>query len=123
LLNVGPTAEGVIPKPSVDRLLAIGEWLEVNGEAIYGTKPGPIQGVPWCRSTAKPGKVYLHVFGWPEGGRIQIASPGKVLGAYLLSDASRASLPCTQQEDDIVISGPTAAPDEIDTVVVLTIEG
>ena len=44
LLNVGPTAEGVIPQPSVERLLAMGEWLEVNGEAVYGTEPRPDPG-------------------------------------------------------------------------------
>jgi len=39
LLNVGPTAEGIIPKASVARLREIGAWLKVNGEAIYGTSP------------------------------------------------------------------------------------
>jgi len=38
LLNVGPTANGEIPEPSVERLAAIGDWLEVNGEAIYATE-------------------------------------------------------------------------------------
>lgn len=38
LLNVGPTAEGLIPQASVERLLAMGEWLEKNGEAIYQTE-------------------------------------------------------------------------------------
>jgi alpha-L-fucosidase len=38
LLNVGPTAEGLIPEPSVERLKAIGSWLEVNGDAIYHTE-------------------------------------------------------------------------------------
>lgn len=38
LLNVGPTAQGVIPQPSVERLHTIGEWLETNGEAIYETQ-------------------------------------------------------------------------------------
>jgi alpha-L-fucosidase len=38
LLNVGPTAEGEIPKPSVERLAEIGKWLKVNAEAIYATK-------------------------------------------------------------------------------------
>ena len=37
LLNVGPTSEGLIPEPSVERLHAIGEWLRVNSEAIYRT--------------------------------------------------------------------------------------
>ena len=38
LLNVGPTAEGLIPQPSVDRLKEIGKWLKVNKEAIYETE-------------------------------------------------------------------------------------
>ena len=38
LLNVGPTSEGLIPGPSVDRLKEIGDWIRINGEAIYGVK-------------------------------------------------------------------------------------
>ena len=40
LLNVGPTAEGIIPEESVERLGEIGKWLGKNGEAIYGNKKG-----------------------------------------------------------------------------------
>ena len=39
LLNVGPMADGTIPKPQVDRLKAFGAWLSDNGSAIYGAKP------------------------------------------------------------------------------------
>jgi len=38
LLNVGPTSEGLIPAASVERLKEMGEWIKVNGEAIYGVK-------------------------------------------------------------------------------------
>jgi len=38
LLNVGPTAEGIIPIASVDRLKEMGDWMKVNSEAIYSTK-------------------------------------------------------------------------------------
>ena len=38
LLNVGPTSEGLIPSPSVERLKEMGEWIKVNGEAIYGVR-------------------------------------------------------------------------------------
>ena len=41
LLNVGPMADGTIPPLMEERLLQIGAWLKVNGEAIYGTRPAP----------------------------------------------------------------------------------
>ena len=39
LLNISPKADGTIPQEQVDVLLAIGKWLETNGEAIYYTRP------------------------------------------------------------------------------------
>jgi alpha-L-fucosidase len=128
LLNVGPTAEGVIPQPSVDRLLTMGEWLQVNGEAVYGTTPGPIQGVDWCRSTAKPGAVYLHVFDWPERGQLRVKfedDQALPTGAYLLADKARTPLRSFVARDGktFVVEGPAEAPDAIDTVVVLTTGG
>jgi len=41
LLNVGPDANGVLPAPAVRRLKEIGRWMQVNGDAIYGTRPVP----------------------------------------------------------------------------------
>ena len=38
-LNVGPAADGIIPMLQQERLLDLGKWLEINGEAIYGTRP------------------------------------------------------------------------------------
>jgi alpha-L-fucosidase len=93
LLNVGPTAEGVVPQPSQDNLRAVGEWLKLNGEAIYGAGRSPFSeefgdyaanakgpdGKPlflarneW-RCTTKPGKLYFEIFrtgreGWTMPG-------------------------------------------------------
>lgn len=39
LLNIGPCADGTIPEPQVKRLLGLGEWLKINEEAIFGTRP------------------------------------------------------------------------------------
>ncbi len=121
LLNVGPTAEGIIPEASAERLRGVGKWLEANGEAVYGTRPGPVQGLDWCRSTAKPGAVYLHVLDWPHGGELLAPGVKGVKGAYLLGDASRAPLPVRETEEGTVVHGPAVAPDEMDTVVVLSV--
>jgi len=124
LLNVGPTSEGLIPQPSVERLAAMGEWIKVNGESIYGTTASPFGIVPWGRCTAKPGKVYLHIFDWPTNGKIEVVGlENKVKKAYLLADKKQAGLAVSQDEDNIVISVPEKAPDAIDTVVVLEIKG
>lgn len=124
LLNVGPTAEGLIPAPSVERLATIGQWMAVNGESIYGTGPSPFRKLKWGRCTTKPGKLYLHVFDWPEKGALVV--PGlsnTVKKSYLLSDAQQHALAVTQAENEVLILLPEAAPDPVDTVVVLDIEG
>jgi alpha-L-fucosidase len=122
LLNVGPTAEGVIPPPSVERLQAMGEWLAVNGEAVYGARPGPLQGLDWCRTTTRPGKVYLHVLQWPQGGKLVLpAAVGQVRHAYLLGDTAHVHVPVQPWEGAVTILGPATAPDATDTVVVLDV--
>lgn len=62
LLNVGPTAEGLIPQPSVERLEAMGKWLDTNGEAIYATERLPLkyeEGDP-VRYTQKKGQPFFY---------------------------------------------------------------
>lgn len=81
LLNVGPDATGTIPPASVERLQAVGRWLEVNGESIHGTRAGVFARLPWGRSTTRtlPDRrtaIYLHVFDWPQDGRLLV--PGLV---------------------------------------------
>jgi alpha-L-fucosidase len=61
LLNVGPTDRGTFPAAAIERLQGIGAWMSRNGEAIHGTTYGPIQGRSDLRSTAAPGRIYLHL--------------------------------------------------------------
>ena len=124
LLNVGPTAEGEIPKPSVDILLEVGKWLKANGESIYGAGAAPFDtpaDAPY-RCTYKPGKLYIHVLGWPWDGELRIFSvkdkikPGKV---FFLTDPSRGELAYKWDGEDLVIQVPEKSLDPIDTVIVL----
>lgn len=119
LLNVGPTAEGVIPQPSVERLEDMGAWLDVNGESIYGTRPGPIQGLDWCRSTRKEDKIYLHVFTWPQDGILDLPDLA-ISSAYLLADGEQSALTLQRRDGRLRIDAPAQPVDEACTVLVLT---
>ncbi|MCZ6493252.1 MAG: alpha-L-fucosidase, partial [Planctomycetota bacterium] len=124
LLNVGPTALGEIPPPSVERLKAIGDWMRVNGESIYGAGPSVFGGLEWGRCTTKPGKLYLHVFDWPSDGELHV--PGlknNVTSAHILGWANDIAVDRSNRGDDWIVHVPSDAPDPIATVIVLQIEG
>ncbi len=129
LLNVGPTAEGLIPVPSVERLAAMGRWLKTNGEAIYGTTASPFPVLGWGRATQKrmpdgTTRLYLHVFDWPKDGRLVVGGLlSEPTSAFLLGDASHARLPTGRDGDALVVTMPAAAPDAVDTVVVVDVKG
>lgn len=67
-MNVGPDGEGRIPPGSCEVLQRVGEWLEKNGESIYGTLPMPdtTYQIRWGKLTAGPGRLYLHVLEYPR---------------------------------------------------------
>ena len=123
LLNVGPSPDGVIPEPQVQRLREVGAWLKVNGESIYGTSTGPFKKSPaWGRATSRPGKLYLHVFNWPENGKLVVPMSNKVKAASLLAKPGQ-SLETTVTAEGVEIHLPAAAPDAIASVIALDIEG
>ena len=63
-INVGPTAAGIIPDYEQYPLLKLGEWLKVNGEAIYGTRTWKTQIEGDARYTAKGDYVYATFLKW-----------------------------------------------------------
>jgi len=129
LLNVGPTAEGEIPEPSVRNLKAVGDWLKVNGEAIYGAEPSPLSAdaaggsEPSWRCTASKGKIYIHLLQWPAGELRVAGVPQKVAGAYLLADPDRRPLAIQQTDSKLTVTLPEKAPGALVNVLCLTVAG
>ena len=121
LLNVGPTAEGVIPPDAVRILKEVGHWMAVNGESIHGTSASPFPAAPpWGRVTASAGKVYLHVFEWPADGKLVLGGwSAAVSKAYLLAGAGRQPIECSAADGTLRVVLPASAPDKIDSVVAI----
>ena len=119
LLNVGPTAEGIIPEPSTRTLAEVGKWMKANGEAIYGTTASPFQEqLAFGRATSKGGRIYLHVFDWPADGRLRVPLPGKeIKKAYLLANGS--ALEFTHGSEGVTLTVPAKPLDQLATVIVL----
>jgi len=142
LLNVGPTAEGVIPQPSADVLRTVGRWLRVNGEAVYGTGPSPfgdefgewtsrgakdVRGqklflphTEW-RVTTRPGKLFFTFFSEPRAPFEIPVMKNRVLRAYRLADKAPVELKTEGGRTTFLLERPMLDP--MATVVVVEFEG
>jgi alpha-L-fucosidase len=128
LLNVGPTAEGLFPPASIERLREIGQWMKINGEAIYATQASPFKKLDWGRCAQKAvgndTRLYLHVFDWPSDGKLKVAGIfNEAKQAYLLAEQQKKLLPVHREEDALVVTLPAQPPDHHNSVVVLDIAG
>lgn len=66
LLNIGPQPDGALPAAALERLSGIGEWLQANGETVYGTEAGPVTPRTWGVTTRRGNRIFVHVFDWPD---------------------------------------------------------
>ena len=126
LLNVGPKADGTFPEESIGRLEAIGDWMDIYGESIYGTSASPFSNLEWGRCTRKEvGKntrLYLHVFNWPDYNKLILPDfDNKIKNAFIMNGMVKTSV--ERQEGQIIIDLPAEAPDEYSPVIILDVKG
>lgn len=136
LLNIGPRSDGTIPEPVKNTLLAVGAWLRVNGDAIYGTRPwtqfgeGPTHAAsgsfhdtdvqPYTpedfRFTAKNGSVYAIELARPKDGRAVIRALASGKGATVKDVAllgAKAPVRWRQTPEGLLLKMPDGAPQEL----------
>ena len=133
LLNIGPEADGSVPEASVQILDTVGEWLAVNGRAIYGTQGGAsVSYGNYDNFTRRGNSLFIHVYFWPSQTpasqwlsfyqRPTVVAVGgleaKVLSAKVLRTGQ--SIQFTQDATTLRLTGlPQAPPDELVSVLEL----
>jgi len=117
LLNIGPKGDGTFADEDRRILEAIAQWWKVNSESISGTVRTPLAPQSWGESTLKESTVYLHVFDWPQDGKLLVGGlEAEVSGAALLADPATL-LPCERIGPDLQITLPASPPDAADSVI------
>ena len=114
LINVGPRADGTIPDLQRTPLAGLGEWIDVNGEAIFGSRPWAVAedetSAVEVRYTHRDGDLYATAFEWP-GETLELSVPAHVdLGdapdAELLTDDGAQGCETTLDRDTLTVSLP-----------------
>lgn len=78
LINVGPAADGTISPIMLDRLYGLGDWLQVNGQAVYGTRPWKVCDQDWnfqVYYTRDDDLLYAHLTEWPTDNQVGLYCP------------------------------------------------
>ncbi len=115
LLNIGPTGDGVVPESSRVVLKDIGRWMNINGDAIYGTDACPFyyHNVDW-RCTTKDDKLYLHLLRQQDANFRLTGLKTKVKAANLLGYGKVAY---QQEGEQLVVELPKASlVDHVDVI-------
>jgi len=134
LLNIGPRSDGTIPEEVQQVLLDVGAWLNINGEAIYGTRPwrtygeGPTKVTAGTfhdtdsakytaedfRFTTKPDVLYVIGLAWPASGEAVVHSLTPTAGSEALKSVellgSNSKLEFEQRADGLHVRVPAQSP-------------
>jgi alpha-L-fucosidase len=117
LLNIGPMPTGEIQPEFVERLKAMGKWMEKNGESIYGTRGGPIAPRPWGVTTQKGDSIYVHILDWQDPALLLPRLDKQITGATMLGTGDKVEV--VTADYGTVLRLPASAKDPVDNIVVL----
>jgi len=121
LLNVGPMPNGKIQPEFTDTLKAIGQWMQVNGETIYGTRGNIYPPQDWGVVTVKNKTYYVHVLQPPAQNYIFMPGfKGKILSASGRSD--KKSIKFKQQPEGAFLYLDGVLTNAIDTIIELQLQ-
>jgi len=113
LVNIGPRADGTIRPEETSRLDVMGQWMKINGQAIYGATNVDLTAPEGCYFTRKGNDLYLLVFHWPQTDKLKLTG-------LKLASASRLTangLETVKIENENTLSGlPMQAPDAVASV-------
>ncbi|MEM9379743.1 MAG: alpha-L-fucosidase [Planctomycetota bacterium] len=124
--NLGPKADGTLAAFEVERLRAIGAWLEVNGEAIYGTRKSPFGAQPFGRTTfdASRRRLYVLVDAWPADGVLEVTGATAIPTSARLLAAPDREVGCEALPGGgLRLTVPGEAPDTAVSVVAIDCAG
>lgn len=117
LLNIGPRPNGTLPEQAIERLNAMGAWLDKHGETIYGTDGGFIEEQKWGVTTQKDNKLYVHILEYQPVIYLPIASC-KVVDAVYFENGKKIEF---EQTEDGILLKPEYL-NLVDEIVTLTFD-
>ncbi|NCI47408.1 alpha-L-fucosidase [Sediminibacterium sp. WSJ-3] len=123
LMNIGPKGDGAFDTKDLAILDGIGDWMQRNGESIYGTVASPLPLQNWGVSTMKGNKLYLHVFHFPADGKLHVGGlrSGIVSARYVTAPQQKIGFSRVSPTDYVLQVGARAI-DTVNTVIVLEIK-
>ena len=116
LLNVGPRPDGTIPSPNIRNLKALGRWMKIHGEAIYGTEACRIKGGTVGVFTRK-GDIFYLIVHWWHGKKLALPEfPYEVKTLSILGSSAKPSF--RHEASRLILENlPARAPDKLCSVL------
>lgn len=120
LLNIGPQPDGRIPAESLERMAEIGEWLNANGESIYGTRSTLLKPQPWGVVTEKDNRIFLHIMENVADGAITLPFPLKIKSVSEFATGKELKFKKTRK--DVSITLPEGYDCSLDYIIEIVLK-